>query len=47
MRVVISSLNVSGNLQRSYLGLEFSFFFFLTVNLISLIMRANSDSLSF
>ena len=45
--VVISSLNVSGILQRSYLGLEFSFFFFITVNLISLIMRANSGSLSF
>ena len=38
--VVISSLNVSGILQRSYPGLEFSFFFFSSVNLIPLIMRA-------
>ena len=28
MRIVISFLNVSGILQRSYLGLEFSFLFF-------------------
>lgn len=44
--VVISSLNVSGVLQKLILALNFFFFIFSTVNLLPLIM-GYSGSLSF
>lgn len=47
MRVVISSLNVSGILQRSYPGLEFSFFIFFICELTSFDYESYSGSLFF